>query len=187
MPRGKSGSVRGDHDLNPGMEPAAGATPAAVLIPLIDRPGGVTVLFTRRAAHLDHHPGQISFPGGRLEPADNGPEDTALRETREEIGLDPQRVRLMGGLDLYHTRTGFLITPFVGALIPPLDLVADPFEVAEIFEAPLDFFLDPANHKRHSREYEGRTRWFHAMPYGEYYIWGATAGMLMNLYELTKK
>ncbi len=169
------------------MRPPSAPTPAAVLIPLIDRPGGLTVLFTRRTDHLDHHPGQISFPGGRLEPADAGPEDTALRETREETGLDPRRVRLIGGLDLYRTRTGFLITPLVGVVTPPLDLAPDPFEVAEIFEAPLDFFLDPANHKRHSHEYDGRTRWFHAMPYGGYYIWGATAGMLMNLYQLTKK
>ncbi len=171
-------SVYGDEGVRPD---AQALKPAAVLIPIIDRAGGLTMLFTRRASHLREHSGQVSFPGGRVAPGDATPEATALREAGEEIGLDPARVELLGRLPDYHTRTGFRITPVVGAIAPPLELRADANEVEEIFEVPLAFLLDPANHQRHSREWQGELRWFFAMPYEEHYIWGATAGMLVNL------
>jgi 8-oxo-dGTP pyrophosphatase MutT (NUDIX family) len=145
--------------------------------------GGLNVIFTRRAAHLKDHSGQVSFPGGRIAPEDPTPEATALREACEEIGLDPARVELLGSMPEYHTRTGFRITPVVGVVTPPLQLQRDANEVAEIFEVPLAFLLDPANHQRQSREWQGELRWFYAMPYQEHYIWGATAGMLVNLYR----
>ena len=181
-----SGYRRGDHDLNPGWPPANGQDldslrQAAVLALIVDRPEGPTVLFTRRTDHLAHHPGQISFPGGRMEPDDASLEDTALRETEEEIGLDRAAVDIIGRLDTYITRTGFEITPYVGMVTPPIALIPDPHEVAEIFEVPLAFLCDPGNRERHSREVFGRTRNFYALPYGDYYIWGATAGMLVNL------
>lgn len=157
--------------------------PAAVLVPLVVRAASLTVLLTRRTEHLQHHPGQISFPGGRVEPMDASPAETALRETREEIGLDTVQVELLGSLPDYLTGTGFRVTPVVGLVRPPFELALDAFEVAEAFEVPLSHFLDPANHQRNSLQVEGRTRHFHAMPYGDYYIWGATAGMLMSLYR----
>ena len=178
--------ARGDHDLNPGWLPANGRDPAslkqaAVLAPIVERPEGLTVLFTRRTDHLANHPGQISFPGGRMEPHDASPEDAALRETEEEIGLDRRHVDIIGRLDTYITRTGFEITPVVGMVKPPFDLTPDPQEVAEVFEVPLAFLCDPGNRQRHSREVFGSTRHFYALPYGDRYIWGATAGMLVNL------
>lgn len=175
---------RGDHDLNPGMEVAERRRPAAVLIPVVERKGGLTLLFTRRSEDLPVHPGQISFPGGRAEAYDDGPVDTALRETEEEVGLHRRHVEIVGQLDLYRTRTGFEVTPVVGLLKPPFDLRADPTEVQEIFEVPLPFFLDRSNHERHSREWNNQTRSFYAMPYGDYYIWGATAGMLVNFVDV---
>jgi len=157
--------------------------PASVLVPVIDRPGGFTVLFTRRTSHLHDHAGQISFPGGRVEPGDSTPAHTALRETEEEIGLSPSRVEILGALHEYVTVTGYRVTPVVGLVRPPFSLTPDEFEVAEIFEVPLEFFLDPANHQRNSVLYEGRQRIYYAMPYREYYIWGATAGMMMNFFS----
>lgn len=171
-------SVYGDEGVRPDAE---ALKPAAVLIPIIDRDTGLTMLFTRRASHLKDHSGQVSFPGGRVAAGDATPEATALREAEEEIGLAPARVELLGRLPEYHTRTGFRITPVVGAIAPPLELRADANEVEEIFEVPLAFLLDTANHQRHSREWQGELRWFFAMPYQEHYIWGATAGMLVNL------
>ncbi|MDR3323496.1 MAG: CoA pyrophosphatase [Zoogloeaceae bacterium] len=159
---------------------------AAVLVPLVLREDGTTVLLTRRTAHLHHHAGQISFPGGGVEAGDASAEATALRETREEIGLAPERVELLGRLPRYVTGTGFCVTPVVGLLRPPLDvgtLAIDAFEVAEVFEVPLAFLLNPANHQRHSLAVDGQIRHFHAMPYGDCFIWGATAGMLMSLYR----
>ncbi len=176
--------IRGDHDLNPGMGVAPDLTPAAVLVGLVDHPGGLTVLLTQRTDHLLHHAGQISFPGGHTDPGDGTPEETALRETEEEIGLHRRHVETISRLDPYVTRTGFSITPVVALIRPPFELAPDPHEVEEAFEVPLDFLLDPANHQRHSREIRGQIREFHAMPYGEYYIWGATAGILINLYEV---
>ncbi len=176
-----AGTRRGDADLNPGMAVEGPLSSAAVLAPLVLHDGGVTVLLTRRADHLIHHPGQISFPGGRVEPDDDGPETTALREPEEEIGLRPDRAEIVGRLDVYVTRTGFQVTPVVALLRPPLDLRPDPQEVAAIFEVPLAVVLEAANYRRHSRMHEGRRRWFYAVSHGEHYIWGATAGMLVNL------
>lgn len=158
---------------------------AAVLVPLVEYAGGFSLVFTQRTADLKSHGGQISFPGGRIEDSDASAEAAALREAQEEIGLDPGKVEILGRLDAYRTVTGFDITPVVGAIRPPLDLKPDPTEVADIFDVPLAFFLDPANHQRHSRTSPtGAVRAYYAMPYGDRYIWGATAGMLMNLYEV---
>lgn len=175
---------RGDHTLNDGMTPIRPLKPAAVLVGLVDRPEGLTVLFTQRTAHLAHHAGQVSFPGGHLEPMDGGPKETALRETEEEIGLHRSHIEVIGHLDTYITRTGFVVTPVVGIVEPPFDMRPDPHEVADVFEVPLAFLLDPNNHQRCNAEFEGVVRHFYAMPYGERYIWGATAGMLVNLYEI---
>jgi 8-oxo-dGTP pyrophosphatase MutT (NUDIX family) len=155
-----------------------------VLVPLIDRPEGMAVLLTQRTAHLTAHAGQIAFPGGRLEPADADATAAALRETEEEIGLSRDRVTIIGRLDTYVTGTGFEVTPVVGLVMPPFTLALDPFEVAEAFEVPLSFVLDPANHRRVTRNYEERTRTFFVLPYEDRYIWGATAGMLVNLAEV---
>jgi 8-oxo-dGTP pyrophosphatase MutT (NUDIX family) len=156
--------------------------PAAVLVPVVRRESGLTVLLTRRTAHLNDHAGQISFPGGRAEPGDADAAQTALREAAEEIGLEAARVEVLGELHPYVTVTGYRVTPVVGLLTPPLELRPDDFEVAEVFEVPLKFLLDPANHQRNRVLTEGRERHYYAMPYGQYYIWGATAGMLMNFY-----
>jgi 8-oxo-dGTP pyrophosphatase MutT (NUDIX family) len=157
--------------------------PAAVLMPLIDRPEGLTVLFTRRTAHLRSHAGQISFPGGRCEPSDPTPAATALRETREEIGLPDSHIEVLGFLpSQYTTRSGFIVTPVVGAVRTPFALQPDDSEVAEVFEVPLAFLLDPSNHREGGIVADGETRRFHAIPYGDRYIWGVTAGILMHFY-----
>lgn len=158
-------------------------TPAAVLFPIVQREGGATVLLTQRTAHLKDHPGQISFPGGRVEPDDESPLHTALRETEEEIGLKRGHITLLGYLPEYRTGTGFRVTPVVATVRPPFDLVPDPFEVAEVFEVPLSFLLDADNHQQHSLHYRGALRHFYAMPYGDYFIWGATAGMIRSLFD----
>jgi 8-oxo-dGTP pyrophosphatase MutT (NUDIX family) len=157
--------------------------PAAVLVPVIDRDNQLTVLFTRRTDHLYDHAGQISFPGGRAEPHEESAVQTALRETEEEIGLAAGRVEVLGSLSEYVTVTGYRVTPVVGLVRPPLELKPDDFEVAEIFEVPLRFLLDPANHQRNSVVHLGRQRHYYALPYEQYYIWGATAGMVMNFYS----
>lgn len=175
---------RGDHDLNPGFVPTRTTTQAAVLVPLILRPAGLQVMLTQRTAHLTDHAGQISFPGGRTEPEDKDPIATALRETREEVGLPPELVRVLGRLDNYVTSTGYEVAPVVGLIQPPFPVKPDPHEVAEVFEVPLAFLVDPRNHERHSREWQGRKRHFYVMPYQDRYIWGATAGMLVNLANL---
>lgn len=161
----------------------AGLTPAAVLVPIVARDGGLTVLLTQRTPHLKAHSGQVSFPGGKSEPGDATEEATALRETWEEIGLEHGRVELLGRLSRYHTRTGYRVTPVVGIVKPPFELRPDAQEVEEVFEVPLPFVLDPANHQRHSRELQGRHVPYMAIPYGRHYIWGATAAMLVNLYR----
>ena len=156
-------------------------TPAAVLAPLIERPDGYTVLLTQRTAHLEHHPGQISFPGGRAEAEDASPVETALREAEEEIGLDRRHVvEIAGFLDLYQTVTGFLVTPVVGFVTPPFALKLDNFEVAEAFEVPLDFILDPRHHEQRSLIYQGQPRRYYVIPYENRFIWGATAAMLVG-------
>lgn len=176
---------RGDHDLNPDFyDPRRPLTAAAVLVPVVVRDAGLSLLFTRRTEHLADHAGQISFPGGRIDPSDKDAWDAALRETEEEVGLPRTHVRLAGRLDTYVTRTGFEVTPLVGLVRPPFPVSPDSFEVAEVFEAPLPFFLDSSNREVHSRLYQGKERFFFAYPFGNYYIWGATAGMLVNLVEV---
>lgn len=155
--------------------------PAAVLVPIVLRQSGPTVLLTRRTDHLHHHPGQVSFPGGRVEEQDLSPVETALRETEEEIRLSRQHIELLGCLPQYPTGTGFDVTPVVGLVRPPFELVPDEFEVAEIFEVPLSFLLDVNNHQLHRAEVRGRLREYYAMPYGDYFIWGATAGIIVSL------
>ena len=174
---------RGDHDLNPGTRSTAPLTRAAVLIPLVLHVTRPTVLLTRRTEHLAKHPGQISFPGGRMEDIDGTSEETALRETEEEIGLHRRHIDIIGRLDDYETRTGFRITPIVAVVTPPFALAQDFHEVAESFEVPLSFLLDPINHQRHSQIYDRTKREFYAISYKQYLIWGATAGILVNLYE----
>jgi 8-oxo-dGTP pyrophosphatase MutT (NUDIX family) len=164
-------------------ERAAARRPASVLVPIVQRQEELQVLFTRRTAHLKAHSGQISFPGGRAEPHDVSPEATALREAQEEIGLEPQHVEILGKLSDYHTRTDFRVTPVVGLVAPHFELRLDAHEVDEVFEVPLSFLLDPAHHQRHWREFQGRRVTYFAIPYRDYYIWGATAGMLVNLYR----
>lgn len=158
-------------------------TPAAVLFPIVLRQDGYTVLLTQRTAHLRDHAGQISFPGGRVEASDQSSLHTALRETEEEIGLASEHIEPIGYLPEYRTGTGFRVTPVVALVRPPFDLKIDPFEVAEVFEVPLAFLLDPVNHQRHSIHHRGALRQYFAMPYGDYFIWGATAGMIRSLTE----
>lgn len=177
--------VRGDHDLNPGFQlPPDRLREAAVLVPFVDRAEGLTLLFTQRTAHLSAHAGQISFPGGRRETYDRSPEDTALRETQEEVGIPRERIEILGRLDTYVTRTGFRVIPVVGVLKPPFAVEPDPTEVDEVFEVPLAVILDPDMPQHHSRELMGKERFFYAFPYEQRYIWGATAGMLVNLRDV---
>jgi len=161
-----------------------GVTPAAVLVPIIAHAEGLTVLFTQRTTSLRSHSGQVSFPGGRAEQGDASPEHTALREAEEEIGLPAARVEVLARMPEYFTRTGFRVTPVVGVVQPPLELVPDAREVAEVFEVPLGYLLDPANHQRASREIGGRTAHFYVIEHHGRTIWGATAGMLINLYRM---
>lgn len=169
--------------LNPGPVFSAGGegTPAAVLVPLIRRSGQLHVLFTRRTEHLHDHAGQVSFPGGRVEATDSDAVHAALRESEEEIGLDPGGVEIMGFLDEYHTGTGFRVMPVVGYVAEVPRLTLDSFEVAEVFEVPLHFFLDPGNCQRQTVRVEGRRRSFYLFSYQQRVIWGATAGMLVDL------
>jgi 8-oxo-dGTP pyrophosphatase MutT (NUDIX family) len=158
-------------------------TAASVLVPIVDRASGLSVIFTKRTTHLKAHSGQVSFPGGRAEPEDPTPEFTALREAQEEIGLAMESVEVLARLPDYLTRTGFRVTPVVGLLTPPLALVPDPREVEEVFEVPLEVLLDPKNHQLESRDIQGRTVGYYVIRHGERAIWGATAGMVVNLYR----
>lgn len=181
--RAEARAVRSDFDSNPGMTPWAKGPlkPAAVLIPIIANPNGACVLLTRRADSLAHHTGQVAFPGGRLDPGETAV-NAALREAREEVDLNPAAVTVLGLSDAYQTGTGYLVTPVIGWIdaLPPLQ--ASPDEVAEIFQAPWDFLMDPANHTRdHLEAPEGVKRWFWSMTWGEQYIWGATAGIIRAL------
>ena len=163
---------------------SAGLVPASILFPIVLREDGPTVLLTQRTEHLRDHAGQISFPGGRVEDDDLSPEHTALREAYEEIGVTPECVEIVGRLPEYRTVTGYRITPVVAFLTPTFQLRPDPSEVAEVFEVPLCFLLNPANHQRHAKEYPGGVRHFFAMPYGRHFIWGATAGIIVSLTRL---
>jgi len=157
------------------------ATPAAVLVPVVNRPDGLMLLLTQRSADLPDHPGQISFPGGRVEAGDATLAHAALRETAEEVGLAAERIEILGQLATYETVTGYVVTPVVGWVEPPFTLTADPVEVADVFEVPLDFVLDPANQQRQFRMQGDVRRDFWAIPWRDRYIWGATAAMLLIL------
>lgn len=178
-------AVRGDLDLDPllweqmDVQPLR---PAAVLIPVVDRPEP-GVIFTQRTPHLPNHAGQIAFPGGSIDASDDSPVAAALREAQEEVGLDPGLVEPIGYLDLYLTFSGYRILPLVGRVSANYALTLNAHEVEDAFEVPLAFLMDAENHALHSREWKGLMRRFYAMPYGDRYIWGVTAGILRNLYE----
>lgn len=177
--------ARGDHDADPVMRKIAEVRPirpAAVLVPIVDNPEP-TVLFTQRAQHLQDHSGQVSFPGGKIENGDVDPRATALREAHEEVGLDQSHVEPLGYLDLYMTTLGYRIVPVIARVTPGFVLKLSAGEVAETFEVPLAFLMDQANVQRHSRDWQGMTRHYYAITFGERYIWGVTAGILRNLYD----
>ena len=183
---------RSDFDLHPHGRPGYAAPerklkPAGVLVPIINRPSGPTILLTQRTAHLNKHAGQISFPGGGWEEADSHLEATALRETEEEIGLHNRHIEVLGQLSMYETSTAYGVTPVVGWVEPPFDLTIDPFEVAEAFEVPLAWILERENHQKEHRVRDGRRRHYYVLPYDGRFIWGATAGMLVNLVDVLEQ
>jgi len=178
-------AVRGDLDLEPTLWERAGVKatkPAAVLVPVVER-AAPTVLLTLRTPDLRSHSGQIAFPGGKIDASDASPLAAALREAKEEIGIDPRAIEPIGYLDLYLTFSGFRILPVVARVDPSYRLAINPAEVVEAFEVPLDFLMHPDNHQRHKRDWKGIEREYFAMPFGDRYIWGVTAGILRNLYE----
>ena len=177
--------ARGDHDVDPVMQKVAEVRPirpAAVLVAIVDHPEP-TILLTQRAQHLPDHPGQVSFPGGKIDKSDRSPLDSALREAEEEIGLDRAHVEPLGYLDLYMTTLGYRIVPVLARVTPGFALTLNTGEVDNAFEVPLAFVMDIANHQRHSRDWQGMTRHYYAITFGERYIWGVTAGILKNLYD----
>jgi 8-oxo-dGTP pyrophosphatase MutT (NUDIX family) len=177
--------ARGDHDVDPVMLKIAQVRPirpAAVLVPIVDHPEP-TVLLTQRAQHLPNHPGQISFPGGKIDKGDADPLAAALRETEEEIGLDREHIEPLGFLDVYMTTLGFRIAPVIARIKPGFNLKLNTSEVDNTFEVPLAFLMDQANVARHARDWDGLTRHYYAITFGERYIWGVTAGILRNLYD----
>ncbi len=178
---------RSDDDLNPdarvipiGEEPR----PAAVLVPLVARRDGLHMLLTERQPHLSRHAGQVAFPGGRIDEADLDPIAAALRETEEETGILPAFVEPLGFLDTYVTSTNYRVVPVVGIVRPGFTVTPHAGEVADVFEVPLAFLMNPMHHERHSRDWQGGLRYYYAMPWQGRYIWGATAGMIRNLYSL---
>lgn len=176
---------RGDHDADPVMEAIAKVRPikpAAVLVPIVAR-AEPTILLTTRTAHLADHAGQIAFPGGKIDPGDESPAAAALREAHEEIGLAAPFVEPVGYLDVYMTTRGFRIVPTIARVSPGFSLTLNRQEVEDAFEVPLAFLMELTNHQRHSRDWEGMTRHYYAIPFGERYIWGVTAGILRNLHE----
>lgn len=179
--------LRGDRDFDPSLPTPATRRSAAVLVPLVEHSQGMSVLLTQRTEHLSSHAGQVAFPGGRVEEADADAVATALRETEEEIGLARRHVETVGRLDDYETGTGFVVTPIVGFVRPPFALKPDPSEVAVVFEVPLSFVLDRRNHERRTGFWRGRERTYFAMPYEGRFIWGATAGMLINLCDVLER
>lgn len=180
--------ARSDFDLNREVDEARilgePVRQAAVLVPVVLREGEATILLTKRTDHLEKHAGQVSFPGGSVDPSDDGVIAAALREAHEEIGLDAEFVTVQGALDQYRTGTGFEITPIVATVKPGFSLTLDEGEVADAFEVPLSFILNRRNHQRQSAVWRGRRRHYYAMPYGDYFIWGATAAMLVNLVDV---
>jgi 8-oxo-dGTP pyrophosphatase MutT (NUDIX family) len=177
--------VRGDHDADPVMRKVAEVRPirpAAVLVPIVDYPEPA-VLLTQRAQHLPDHAGQVSFPGGKIDGGDADPRASALREAEEEIGLGGRHVEPLGYLDLYMTTLGYRIVPVIARVKPGFALKLNPSEVDATFEVPLDFLMNQNNVQRHSRDWQGMTRHYYAIAFGERYIWGVTAGILRNLYD----
>jgi len=174
------------NDIIAKRQAAGKVTQAAVLVPLLLKEDGLSVLLTQRTNHLRDHAGQISFPGGRMDPSDVDPNDTALRESEEEIGLERKRVEIIGHMPQYLTVSGYSVTPVVALVQAQAEYVLDEFEVADVFEVPLQFLMDPANHQVRMWQSEQGSRRFYAMPYENRFIWGATAGMLRNLYHLLK-
>ena len=177
---------RGDHDLDPigvAIPPGKPHRPAAVLVPVIVRDAELSVLFTVRASHLRDHSGQIAFPGGKIEPSDRSPADAALREAREEIGLRPDDIRILGYLDPYLSATGFLVVPVVGLCTGDIPLALDPAEVVDVFEVPLARLMDPVRRRLGVGIWQDRPRRYYAIPFGDRMIWGVTAGIVNNLHE----
>jgi 8-oxo-dGTP pyrophosphatase MutT (NUDIX family) len=177
--------LRGDHDADPLLKAMAAVRPikpAAVLIPVIDRDEPM-VLLTQRTAHLPQHAGQIAFPGGKIDATDASPLAAALREADEEVGLAANAVEPIGYLDVYMTTLGYRIVPVVARVQPPFTLTLNPGEVEDAFEVPLSFLMEVANHQTHSREWQGMMRTYYAIPFGERYIWGVTAGIFRNLQQ----
>jgi 8-oxo-dGTP pyrophosphatase MutT (NUDIX family) len=174
-----------DFDLNPQFRPAAqrALKPAAVLAGVIQRPEGYTLLLTQRTNEMPTHAGQIAFPGGRIQAEDADPVAAALREAEEETGLSPRFVEPIGTFEPYETVTGFSVAPILALITPGFAIRPDPREVAEVFEAPLWYLMNPANHERHERDWQGGTRAFYVMPWQGRFIWGATAGMIRRLYR----
>lgn len=176
----------GDHHLNPALRHLIvkpQLRDAAVLVPLVERDGGPNIILTQRTETLRSHSGQVAFPGGRIDPEDATPEAAALRETHEEIGIAPERVEVFGRMPDYLTGSGYRIAPIFGLVDPDARVDANPEEVAAIFEVPLAFLMNPANHVRKSRVWEGQERFFWTMPHGNRYIWGVTAGIIRTIYE----
>lgn len=177
---------RSDYDLNRVSRSEKGLVtprPAAVLVPIVARPESLSVILIERPQTMTAHPGQVAFPGGKVDAADASPVETALREAQEEIGLVRANVEVLGFLDCYQVGSGFRVVPVVGLVMPPFTLAVNAREVADAFEVPLAFLMDGGNHQKHSREVRGQTQWFYAMPYEGRYIWGATAAMIRNLFE----
>jgi 8-oxo-dGTP pyrophosphatase MutT (NUDIX family) len=185
-PDDPTSNPRGDHSLDPdgtALIPPPPHRRAAVLVPVVFRATGPNLVLTQRAANLRDHSGQVALPGGKIDPSDPGPADAALREAFEEIGLPPESVRLLGYLDPYLSGTGFLVTPVIGLVSEEATFRPNPSEVADVFEVPLSVLMDRERYRLRSREWQGRTRWFYALPFGERLIWGVTAGILNNLRE----
>ncbi len=184
---GQTYEPAGDHLLNPDIadygEDLDKVKDAAVLIGIVDRGADASILLTQRTAHLRSHAGQIAFPGGKIDEDDAGPVGAALREANEEVGLDAAQVEIVGDLGQYYTGSGYRVVPVLATVSPPLILSPNPAEVDEVFEVPLSFLMDPANHQKKSGEFRGKTRYYYAMPFEQRYIWGVTAGILRVLYN----